>query len=92
VRRRRKNDWRDRDALIAGLVRAPELARERSRPLTQKYHRALAAEHADIPHRSIVQRRATAWGTSARTLRDEALGVSLENRPREPAPGQGHAR
>jgi hypothetical protein len=82
ARRRRKNDWRDRDALIAGLVRAYEIARERNRPVTQKYHRALATEHGDIPHPSIVQRRATAWGTTAKALRDEALGLSLAREPR----------
>jgi hypothetical protein len=80
VRRRRKNDWRDREALIAGLVRAHDLARERNRPLTQKYHRALATEHGDIPHPSIVQRRSTAWGTTAKRLRDEALALSMSAR------------
>jgi hypothetical protein len=61
-------------------VRTYDIAREHNRPLTQKYHRALATEHGDIPHPSIVQRRATAWGTTAKRLRDEALGVSLAQR------------
>lgn len=65
--------WDDPERVIAGLIRAYDIAGKRRLRLTQKVHRDLAREFTgDIPAPSVVDRQAKKHGSTALAWREEA--------------------
>jgi hypothetical protein len=73
VRRRRKSEWADPEALVTGMVHAYDLAEQLGQRLTQQLHRKLAKENpAVVPMPSVVDTRAKQHGKTANWVREEA--------------------